>query len=164
MENKENKDNNKIFKELIDRFKSPWNKTSFVLYFVIVIVVLSGLGYLLPIIFHKTNVMQDVTENLMTYSISLLVPAFISVLLKYYPKSKNKVSLIIITVFLLVVEGFIISYSYHGWLFFSIVSTVIALFFWVVANADNVFLDDEAYDENINKNVNELGKQWNNQK
>ena len=148
MENKENKDNDKIFKELIDRFKSPWNKTSFVLYFVIVIVVLSGLGYLLP-------------ENLMTYSISLLVPAFISVLLKYYPKSKNKVSLIIITVFLLVVEGFIISYSYHGWLVFSIVSTVIAWFFWVVANADNVFLDDEAYDENINRNVNELGEQWN---
>ena len=64
--------------------------------------------------------------------------------------------MIIITVFLLVVEGFIISYSYHGWLVFSIVSTVIAWFFWVVANADNVFLDDEAYDENIKRNVNEL--------
>lgn len=161
MENKNNSDNNKIFKELIDRFKAPWHKMSFVLYFIIVIVVLSGLGYLLPIIFKDGNVMQDITENLMTYSISLLVPAFISVLLKYFPRSKNKVSLIIITVFLLVVEGFIISYSYNGYIVFSVLSVLIAWFFWVIANSDNVFLDDEAYDENIYKKVNEHGENWN---
>lgn len=150
-----------IFGELIERFKSPWKTKSFVLYFVFVIIILSGLGYLLPLVFHTKEILQDITENLMTYSISLLVPAFISVLLKYYPKSKNKVSLIIITVFLLVVEGFIISYSYRGFLIFSIISTLIAWFFWVIANADNVFLNDEAYDENITRNVNELGEQWN---
>ena len=152
--------NIKIFQELIDRFKAPWHKTSFVLYFIIVIVVLSGLGYLLPIIFKKPNLLQDVTENLMTYSISLLVPAFISVLLKYFPQSKNKVSLIIITVFLLVLEGFIISYTYDGYIVFSIFSVLIAWFFWVIANSDNVFLDDEAYDAKINKKVNEHGENW----
>lgn len=159
--------NYSVFQELLNRFKNPWHKKSFVLYFILVIVLLSGLGWIFQLFFHfhEENLWQNVIENMMTYSISLLAPAFISILLKYFHESNYKVSLIIITVFLLVTEGFIISFSYDGISIGSIIcvgiSVLVALFLWVVANSDNALLDDEAYDENIYKKVNEHGKNWN---
>lgn len=162
----EESNNYSIFRELLDRFKSPWHKKSFILYFILVILLLSGLGWIFQLFFHfhEKNLGQSVIENLMTYSISILAPAFISILLKYFHESSYKVSLIIITVFLLVTEGFIISFSYDGISLGSVIgvtiSVLVALFLWVIANADNVLLDDEAYDENIYKKVNEHGENW----
>ena len=91
-----------IFHELAYKFKKPWTELSFVLYFIIVIVVFGGLGVILfffqePIDQSNTNLCTS--QNLLTYSIALLVPAFVSMLAEYLPKSKKKFSLIIIQYF-----------------------------------------------------------------
>lgn len=126
---------------------------SFVLYFIIVIVVFGGLGVILfffqePIDQSNTNLCTS--QNLLTYSIALLVPAFVSMLAEYLPKSKKKFSLIIISVAVLVIEGFMVCWCYFsGALLASIISTLLAWFFWIVVNCDNIYLKDETYDNSV---------------
>mgnify|MGYP000757296793 FL=1 len=142
-----------IFHELAYKFKKPWTELSFVLYFIIVIVVFGGLGVILfffqePIDQSNTNLCTS--QNLLTYSIALLVPAFVSMLAEYLPKSKKKFSLIIISVAVLVIEGFMVCWCYFsGALLASIIRTLLAWFFWIVVNCDNIYLKDETYDNSV---------------
>lgn len=87
---------NTIFHELIYKFKKPWVELSFILYFAIVIVLFGGLGVILfffqePI--DKNNIFLTTSQNLLTYSIALLVPAFVTMLAQYLPSSRKKLSL-----------------------------------------------------------------------
>lgn len=142
-----------IFHELAYKFKKPWTELSFVLYFIIVIVIFGGLGVIL--FFFQEPIGQSDTDlctsqNLLTYSITLLVPAFVSMLAEYLPKSKKKFSLIIISVAVLVIEGFMVCWCYFlGSLLASIISTLLAWFFWIVVNCDNIYLKDETYDNSV---------------
>lgn len=153
-----------IFHELAYKFKKPWSELSFVLYFLIVIVLFGGLGVILfffqePIL--EDNIYLVTSQNLLTYSIALLVPAFVTMLAQYLPLSNKKLSLIIISVAVLVIEGFMVCWCYFdGTLWASIVSTLIAWFFWVVVNCDNHYLKDQTYDNNIRKEATKLSKKW----
>lgn len=153
-----------IFHELIYKFKKPWTELSFVLYFTIVIVLFGGLGVILfffqePI--DKSNTYLCTSQNLLTYSIALLVPAFVSMLAQGLPRSKKKLSLIIISVAVLVLEGFMVCWCYFsGALLASIISTLLAWFFWIVVNCDNIYLKDETYDNSIRKGASKLSKNW----
>lgn len=153
-----------IFHELLYKFRKPWNELSFVLYFVIVIVLFGGLGVIL-FFFQKpidnSNTYLCISQNLLTYSIALLVPAFVSMLAQYLPHSKKKLSLIIISVAVLVVEGFMVCWCYFsGALFASIISTFLAWFFWIVVNCDNIYLKDETYDNSVRKGASKLSENW----
>lgn len=96
----------------------------------------------------------------MTYSIALLVPACIAILLQYFPKAQNRVSLVILSVAVLVIEGFIIHWSYSGAIIASILSTILAWVFWVIANADEIYLNDQSYDYKIKEDIKEHAKNW----
>ena len=144
-----------VFHELMYKFKKPWTELSFILYFILVIVLFGGLGVILfffqePI--DKSNTYLCTSQNLLTYSIALLVPAFVSMLAQGLPNSKKKLSLIIISVTVLVIEGFVVCWCYFsGALLASIISTLLAWFFWVVVNYDNIYLKDETYDNSVRK-------------
>jgi hypothetical protein len=155
-----------IFNELLIRLRKPWKKTSFTLYFILVVVLFGGIGVIMSLFFDNDPNKSGFISNLMTYSIALSVPACIAILLQYFPKAENKVSLVLLSVSLLLIQVIVIFIFYFldkGQFLVASLSTVLSWVFWVIANADNVFLDDEAYDENINRNVNELGEQWNKQ-
>ena len=149
-----------IFQELWDRFKKPWN-ISFRLYFIFVIIIFGGLGVILSLIYCTDNLKLNISSNLMTYSIALLVPACITILLQYLPKAQNKVSLVILIVAALVIEGFIIHWSYSGAIIASILSTILAWVFWVIANADEIYMNDQSYDNKIKEDIKEHAKNWN---
>ncbi len=153
-----------VFHELMYKFKKPWTELSFILYFILVIVLFGGLGVILfffqePI--DKSNTYLCTSQNLLTYSIALLVPAFVSMLAQGLPNSKKKLSLIIISVTVLVIEGFVVCWCYFsGALLASIISTLLAWFFWVVVNYDNIYLKDETYDNSVRKGASKLSKNW----
>lgn len=155
MENKNN-----IFQELWLRLKTPWT-TSFLLYFIFVIIIFSGLGVILSLLYCTDNIKLNISSNLMTYSIALLVPACITILLQFFPKAHNRVSLVILSVAVLVIEGFIIHWSYSGAIIASIISTILAWVFWIIANAEEIYLNDQSYDEKIKKDIKEHAKNWN---
>ena len=153
-----------VFHELMYKFKKPWTELSFILYFILIIVLFGGLGVILfffqePI--DKSNTYLCTSQNLLTYSIALLVPAFVSMLAQGLPNSKKKLSLIIISVTVLVIEGFVVCWCYFsGALLASIISTLLAWFFWVVVNYDNIYLKDETYDNSVRKGASKLSKNW----
>lgn len=157
-------DSKTIFHEFIFKFKKPWKELSFVLYFIVVIVLFGGLGVIL--FFFQEQIDESSTylctsQNLLTYSIALLIPAFVSMLAQDLPHSKKKLSLIIISVAVLVIEGFMVCWCYFsGALLASIISTLLAWFFWIVVNCDNIYLKDETYDNGIRKGASELSKNW----
>lgn len=151
-----------IFHELIYKFKKPWNEVSFILYFVFVIVIFGGLGVLL-LLFQEPadNVYLGISQNLLTYSIALLVPAFVSMLAQCLPSSSKKLSLVIVIVTILIIEGFMVYWCYFsGALVASIISTLLACFFWVVVNCDNIYLKDKTYDNDIREGASKLSEKW----
>lgn len=153
-----------IFHELIYKFKKPWKELSFVLYFIIVIVLFGGLGVVLFFFqesIDQSNAYLCTSQNLLTYSIALLVPACVSMLAQDLPRSKKKLSLIIISVAVLVIEGFMVWWCYFsGALLASIISTLLAWFFWVIVNCDNIYLKDETYDNDVRKGASKLSENW----
>lgn len=154
MENKSN-----IFQELWYRLKTPWT-ISFSLYFIFVIIIFGGLGVILSLIYCTEDLKLNMSSNLMTYSIALLVPACITILLQFFPKAHNRVSLVILSVAVLVIEGFIIHWSYSGAIVASILSTILAWIFWIIANADEIYLNDQSYDYKIKEDIKEHAKNW----
>ena len=147
-----------IFAELKERIVKPWT-ISFTLYFILVIVIFGGMGVLVAI---KESISKNDWNGfpltLMTYSLAILVPAGITIILHYFPQAKNKVSLVLVCLCVLVVTA----------LFASVNSIICASFFvilawvfWVIANADNIELNDNAYSEKIKKGLMDHGKDWN---
>lgn len=153
----ESRDN--IFQELWYRLKKPWT-TSFILYFIVVIIIFGGSGVILSLIYSPNNLKLNISSNLMTYSIALLVPACITILLGFFPKARNKVSLVILIVAILGIEFLTIHWSCSGAIIASIINTILAWIFWVIANADEIYLNDQSYDSIINKDIKDHGNEW----
>ena len=153
-----------FFQELLERFKAPWHTTSFVLYFIFVIVIFGGVGIWLS--FNQNNGIQIklIADNMMTYSIALSIPACIAIILQYFPKANNKVSLIISTLSLLLIEvAVIFSFVFidAGKIFIAAFGILLSWFFWVIANSDNKYLNDKSYNETIENDLKNHGQSWN---
>lgn len=172
-----------IFQEYWGRFKRPWC-VSFSLYLIFVVIVFGGLGVLFsifsPIDNDLSNIIaqnedkslllqnfkiKHIASNMATYAIATLIPAMITIFLSFL-ETKNKVSLIIISVVILFFSVFLLynsttKESFNA-LISAILSIVIALIFWVIANHDNEYLNDAAFGEIVErgtrKNHNKDGK------
>ena len=108
--------------------------------------------------------MRLVADNMMTYSIALSIPACITIILQYFPKVKNKVSLIVSILSLLLIDVAVIGFFlfFNSWKFIiAVISIVLAWFFWVIANSDNKYLDDKSYNQTIEEDLLKHGKGWN---
>lgn len=152
-----------IFQEYWERFKKPWC-IAFSLYLVFVIIILGGLGVLFSIFssleindaIESVNMKQHmISSNLSTYSIALLIPAVISILLSFY-ELKNKVSSIILSVIIVLssVALLVLSTNKEVYsIYAAIFSFLLALFFWVIANHDNDYLNDAAFEKVIKNDM-----------
>lgn len=78
-----------IFGEFYERIKHV-AVFSFVLYFLVVVIVLGGAGVWIPVIQDCKLGMSSLSNNMMTYSCSLMAPSAISLLLSFL-KYKHKV-------------------------------------------------------------------------
>ena len=157
-------DNTSFLKEIWSRFKTPWSVSSFRLYFLFVIVVFGGTGIWISIF--QGGSINLIADNMMTYAIALAVPASISILLWYFPKANHQVSLIVCLISSLILEVvliglFLFAQGYDVWRFI-IATTVIVLswFFWIIANSDNKYLDDNSYSQTIQKELEKHGANW----
>lgn len=148
-----------IYSELKERFLRPWAILSFKLYFFIIIILFGGMGVIVSIYkaFRENN-WDGIPLNLMSYSLALLVPACIAIFLQYLPTAKNKVSLVILSITVLVVTSLM---AFTENLIAAVICTLLAWFFWIIANSDNTYLDDNAYDKGIKQDLDEHGKNWN---
>ena len=147
-----------IFKELKERFIKPWKVLSFKLYFFIVIILFGGMGVINTLYncINKNN-WDGFPSNLMTYSLAILVPASITILLHFFPLAKNKVSLVILCITVLS-ASFLMAFTDS--LFLAIICMLLAWVFWIIANSDNAYLDDNAYNDNINSGLSQHGTSW----
>lgn len=156
---------NNIFKEFWQLFLKPWKSGSFIAYFVIVIVLISGCGVILALVQSNFKVNSSVVSNLFTYSVALLVPIIIRII-QMIMRFDKKFSLILTMVVVATIEILLIL-----WVGFNntaltpaIISTIIAWFFWVVVNFDNDYLFDDAFDKILKKDIaKKHGQAWDNE-
>ncbi len=145
-----------IFQEYKQRLLAPW-RIAFVLYLLFVIIAFGGSGVLYALCSNIENPTKIgfVASNLSTYSIALLVPAVITLMLSLN-KTKNKVSSVIISVVILILNAFLLHFSnahqqYSIWT--AIISVLFAWIFWIIANYDNAYLDDAAFERVIKNDM-----------
>lgn len=158
-------DNTSFFKEIWTRFCTPWSLSSFRLYFFLVIVLFGGTGIWISIF--QGGSITPVADNMMTYAITLAVPACISIILGYLPQAEHQVSLTIWVISLLIIEVvliglFLSAHKHIIWrLIIAILGIILSWFFWIIANSDNKYLDDNSYIQTIKKGTEKHGEGWN---
>lgn len=150
-----------VFQEILNMIKKPWS-VGFCLYFVLIIIILNGLGIIFAFKYNSGTLICSISQNLAIYSIAIFVPSLISIILQLIQDLiYNKVSFSILSITILVCEIYIIPQAYQGCLGYAIVTTVIAWIYWIIANRDNEYLNDESFDQIIKKGRSLHGKQWN---
>ena len=159
MENKET-----VFDELLFRFRKPWCM-SFTLHFILMIIIVGGLGIIFSLFnwfFQKDTSTWHIMENIISYSLALVIPSTILIFQSTNDTNK-KVSWIEITVFffiLLPIILSIVSYLFECHIL-PFICMVISWIAWVVANYENANLNDSSYEEVIKEGKNQHGKDWN---
>ncbi|OAV73662.1 hypothetical protein Barb6_00040 [Bacteroidales bacterium Barb6] len=172
-----------IFQEFQYRLRKPWC-WSFSLYFIFVIIILGGLGVIFSFITFIDIGIQDIitkeqylcfrddlkiihiSSNAATYAIATLAPAIISIILSLFQDDiKNKVSFAIILLVALLLSGFLLYHTITSngisSLITAAISIIIALFFWIIANYENEYLNDAAFDKKIKDETNRKhGGNW----
>ena len=151
-----------IFMEFWQLFLKPWHSGSFIAYFVIVIVLISGCGVILSLVQSKFAIDNNVVSNLFTYSVALLVPIIIRIIQMIMCFDK-KVSMILTMVVVAILEILLMI-----WIGFdntaimpAIISTLVAWFFWVIVNSDNDYLFDDAFDKILKNDITKKhGQNW----
>jgi hypothetical protein len=156
-----------IFQEYWERFKRPWC-ISFTLYLIIVVVFLGGLGVVFSVFSPIPQIkVQHIASNAATYAIATLAPAIVSILVSFYKNDiKNKVSFAIILLTALVLSSILLYHTITSKGITSLVTAtiniIIALFFWIIANYENEYLNDAAYDKTIkDETKRKHGGKWN---
>ena len=137
------------------------------MYFFFVICILGGLGVIFSVFGNAENIntkIINISSNLSTYFISIAIPSVILILLSFL-SIKNKVSLILIIVMIIISCIFLLylSNSLHNiWgLLFAFIGALLSWFLWVIANYDNEFLNDESFDRLIKTEIDEKhGGNW----
>lgn len=152
-----------LIAELWDRLSKPWKESGFTLYFFVVIIAFGGIGIWLSIYRGGDNVMANVSDNLFTYSIALLVPAFVNIVAPLVATYTHKLSWFLLILLTLFIEIVLVLWSENakGLLIPSLMSTFIALGYWVIANSDNPGLRDKSFDQGIKGDINKHGNNWN---
>ncbi|OLQ21628.1 hypothetical protein [Tannerella forsythia] len=150
-----------IFKELFRMLIQPWS-IAFTLYFLFVIVVINGLGVLLcPIIYNKDAILSNISQNLAIYSLALFAPSLIILILQLVKDQiHHKPSFTIISVVLFGAQIYIIPAAYQGKILYAVLCTIIAWFYWIIANRDEEYLNDESFDNLIKNGTEQHGNHW----
>ena len=162
MSNKANSNEMNICKELWYRLRKPWCM-SFTLHFVLMVVVIGGLGIILSVFnyFMGDSSSWSITENIISYSLALAIPSTIPIL-QSTNRTNKKVSLIEVTIFFFILIPLalsIISYIFKSYIL-PIVCMAISWCVWVIANYENEDLNDSSFEEKIKKEIEQHGKDW----
>ena len=158
-------DNKTIIREWWGQFLSPWTHLSFTLYFLGFVVLIGGAGIYPSLyrLFSCKGLFWEVAENIMTYSVALIMPACVQVFLSVF-RTDKKVSLVLCCLLFFCVLPLVItflSYTFNcPYLCFTLL--LLSWFVWVVANHNNADLFDETFNEKIRKESKKNhGKNWN---
>ncbi len=134
---------------LTKRLREPWQEPAFVFYFFGIICVAGGLGVWLPILIDVSKGSENLPGNLATYFVALLTTGCADILLTTDPNSEFKIkqrAFASLAVFVLIL-GIITSLcslllSKNWWVAFILsgLGSLVSLFIWCIANADNTKL------------------------
>lgn len=151
-----------IFKEFWQLFTKPLSSGSFIAYFIVIIVLVSGCGVILSFVHSGFSVDSNVVSNLFTYSVALLVPIGIRII-QMMLRFDKKVSMILTMVVVAIIEILLMLWIWHNnnAIIPAIISTVIAWFFWIVVNSGDDYLFDDAFDMILKKDIAKHGQAWN---
>lgn len=164
MDASSNPDDKNIFGEFWYRFRKPWC-LSFALHFVLMIILIGGLGIILSILnyyFSDKASGWSIVENIVSYSLALVIPSTIPIL-QSFNRTSNKVSLLEITIFLFILVPIgisIVAYCFKIW-WLPIVGVIVSWCGWIIANYENSSLNDRSFEETIREGANKHGQNWN---
>ena len=166
-----------ISREIWHAFLRPWKAPSFILYFVFMVIGFGGIGVFLSIFqyfsFNERHrecaqiicqiTRTAIAQNMMTYSIAILVPAALSLFLHLIiPKAKHKVSHSILTITILICVILVVCFTFlNGNIWVACGAVVISWIFWVISNSENESIKDDSYNTMIQNEVKKHGKDWN---
>ena len=150
--------------EIWTSFTKPWCEPGFVLYFIFVIIGFSGIGVFLSLYqYHNSNSWIYVAQNIMTYAVSISVPAALSIYLHVIPIQKHQVSHTIVTLAVLLIQIIATCFTFlRGSMIYAMLSVIIAWVYWVIANSTNRTLGDKSYSQTIKEEVEKHGTKWDN--
>jgi hypothetical protein len=140
-----------FFKELYIRFCSPWRYTAFVAYFIFIVVGFGGIGVYISMYnvwkFHGSNLPYEVATNLATYFMAIMASCFVDLNLSLNIKHVASTLIISFGFFAICAVLAMVTFGYQNSMAFwpAIIGTVLALFTWILANADNEKLRDETF-------------------
>jgi hypothetical protein len=155
--------NSNFIKEIIQRFKEPWCN-AFHGYFWGFVVGFGVLSVAIPHFFiARVDTTNHIASSLSTYFIALIASSAIEVILSF--STDNKASFAIYSVIVFII-GFILLFLSNSlptnWgLLPAILGVILALFVWVIANADNPKLNDNKFREVLKEGINKHGSNWN---
>jgi len=160
--------NSKFFDEIVERFKKPWDKTAFNLYFFVIVILYGGAGIIASMYQYFISTTEQniysISQNMATYFIALTAASLVDIALDY--NTKNKPSFAISSIFTsgLVLILFLYAYNTKGTSAFILgfIGILISLFIWVLANYENKKLDDENYYKTVSDNSQDHGANWGN--
>jgi hypothetical protein len=135
--------------DIWQKMKRPWAHPPFVMYFVIIIIGVGGLGAWIEIskAYQAPSPAALVTasRSLSTYLLAILSAAAADLIISQSPLNRSTIMLAISVLIVgaaLALIGFV-SLSYKLGLVCSVVGTLAAWFLWIVANSDNQKLFEE---------------------
>ncbi|MCI1741549.1 MAG: hypothetical protein LKI18_04110 [Prevotella sp.] len=149
-----------IFQELLGRFKEPWCP-SFVMYLILIIIGLGGIGIWLPLLKDGYSLTSLIT-NIVSYSCALIAPAMLSIILSII-STKHKVSLALVIIGMVVFVSSAVLYTvFRNSIVTAMLCALLAIVAWIIANYDNPELNDTKFNisENIKKNSQKFSKNW----
>lgn len=148
-----------FFRELEEKIIEH-KSASFYWYLAIYVFVIGGAGIWIPFIKNFPNGMQNLADNLITFSIAIIGPSFYSLSLSFL-EFKNKPSLMLFQATLLIVDIILLLLFYQNCpLIPGFILLIEAVLLWKIVNNDNRKLDDHDFNQDVENKVKTLSKDW----
>jgi len=152
--------------ELLRKIKEPWC-SAFTGYFIFIIVLFCILGVVIPFLFlDNDTISHSISSSISTYFIALMASSAIEIILSFSTNNKASFAIYSIALFVLgVVLLYLSNYLANSWsLIPALIGLILSFLFWIIANADNPKLNDNYYNEELQKKTDNLKKRWDNGK
>lgn len=122
---------------LIFRTKKPISHPEFIVYFLLVILIIGGLGVWSDL-FRANDLNKSISNNLNAYALTIIAASTIELIFSKETILKNTLTLISVGIIVIYIFlFFILNNNNVPTLIFSVLSTLIALYIWWIANAEN---------------------------
>lgn len=154
-----------ILSELWSKFKNPWQHDSFIIYFILFVLIFGGLDIYYSI-WEQSNSKWtqpwEIARNMAAYGLTMIGASAVELVLS--PDFQNKKSLTFLTLFISFLAGILFHITYFWQNNYSLIlagiNVFIGIIFWIISNSDNSNLREEPFLQDMKEETSLHGKTW----